>query len=73
MINRDATKLSIAQGNRLDQIDDEDPGAKVIGWDFQGLGPLVLHSDGRRRVVNPVGRILPRRIQEDIAREELAA
>lgn len=62
------TALSIAQMNRLDQVEDEDPGAKIVGWDFQGHGPLVLHSDGRRRVINPHGRPLPRWLQEQESR-----
>ena len=52
------TDLTWAQHARLDGIEKEDPGAKVIGWHAQSSSPLVRRSHGGLQRVSPVGRLL---------------
>lgn len=53
--------LSSVQHVRLEALAREDEGVRVIGWDALRLGPVLSFSDGKRRVLNAMGRLVPER------------
>ena len=52
--------LSDAQDGRLELLARQEPGARVVGWDDRGHGPLVRRPGRRLVVVRPDGRLVAR-------------
>jgi hypothetical protein len=49
-----ATELTDAQHTKLDRLDKDNPGAKVVGW-FMG-GPVIRYPSGQERNVRRDGK-----------------
>jgi hypothetical protein len=55
--------LTPSQEAALKELQEVDAGAQVVGWSSEHSGPVVIFTDGNRRVIGPTGKLVPTRQQ----------